>query len=652
MSRHLFFAISLAFFAGCQPAEPASTPGTPVAVSAPVPPPPAANGLAGIEADRWHHLSQGSELYPYRFLQALYIVEDKVPFIEHLDRFGFVPDAKSASNPEGVPLGMTVSPTKDLAFAGVRMIGINCSACHTTILEKDGKVVAKIDGGQSFFNIRGFIGSLASNTKKTFENKLELLRFTARLLKFQLQDDNPHSFTTRLLAAGGDKLLTKITTLEEFGNRGPIEKQLLADLDQILADERNKAVLPLQQTLKTKADHPELKQYAAEAPSFFAKIDWKNPIKLANAAIDLRKQIHGDPLKDLRNFQALSAVDPGDNSPLMALEAEARRLEIRSGIGNIISTLRLLKARYEFLASIGGKPDPTAPDPMPGRVDAFGSARNSMFPNTPVSLSAPVSFPHLWNIKEIPWYHWDNNTTSELERNVGEAIGVGVIYTPQFDSTIRIDNIKELEGMAGKITPPVWPAQAFGQIVQEKAQRGKVLFDAKCSCCHETWEAGKKLQDKKYALALIGTDPLRATNFALPMGEADFVTGLSPLLKSIINANGGAANNLKNWRTTQMYSARPLSAIWATAPYLHNGSVSSIYELLLPEAQRKKDFIVGLREYDPVNLGYVTEGSNALSKKFDTTIKGNWNVGHSGEKFGTEWTDAQRYDLIEYLKAK
>ena len=53
------------------------------------------------------------------------------------------------------------------------------------------------------------------------------------------------------------------------------------------------------------------------------------------------------------------------------------------------------------------------------------------------------------------------------------------------------------------------------------------------------------------------------------------------------------------------YKARPLNGIWATAPYLHNASVRTLYQLLLPAEQREKTFNLGSKEFDPVNVGYV-----------------------------------------------
>jgi cytochrome c peroxidase len=92
------------------------------------------------------------------------------------------------------------------------------------------------------------------------------------------------------------------------------------------------------------------------------------------------------------------------------------------------------------------------------------------------------------------------------------------------------------------------------------------------------------------------------------------------------------------------YKARPLNGIWATAPYLHNGSVPNLDELLKPAMSRMKTFHVGSREFDPVHLGFKDDGPFL----FDTSLPGNSNAGH---EYSGPLTDDERMQLIEYLKS-
>ena len=100
------------------------------------------------------------------------------------------------------------------------------------------------------------------------------------------------------------------------------------------------------------------------------------------------------------------------------------------------------------------------------------------------------------------------------------------------------------------------------------------------------------------------------------------------------------------------YKARPLNGIWTGAPYLHNGSVPNLYQLLLPANKRDKAFYIGSWEFDPVNVGYVTnEAPGAFF--FDTSLPGNSNSGH---EYGTGYdglpplTEDEIWALVEYMK--
>jgi hypothetical protein len=113
------------------------------------------------------------------------------------------------------------------------------------------------------------------------------------------------------------------------------------------------------------------------------------------------------------------------------------------------------------------------------------------------------------------------------------------------------------------------------------------------------------------------------------------------------------------------YKPRPLAGIWAAGPFLHNGSVPTIYQLLLPADQRDKKFYVGTRDFDPVNLGLSTQPPVKSGFWLDTSITGNSNIGHEfrdgyvpwkpGSQpqygvIGSKLSEEDRRDIIEYLK--
>jgi hypothetical protein len=120
--------------------------------------------------------------------------------------------------------------------------------------------------------------------------------------------------------------------------------------------------------------------------------------------------------------------------------------------------------------------------------------------------------------------------------------------------------------------------------------------------------------------------------------------------KEATAAPGTAAGD----RRILAYKGRPLNGIWATAPYLHNGSVKSLYELLLPEARRDPKFWVGNHEFDPVKVGFV-DGKSAeypygsMFDRDDPKGRGNSNAGHDYNNAG--YSEAERMALVEYMKS-
>jgi hypothetical protein len=117
-----------------------------------------------------------------------------------------------------------------------------------------------------------------------------------------------------------------------------------------------------------------------------------------------------------------------------------------------------------------------------------------------------------------------------------------------------------------------------------------------------------------------------------------------------------------------MYMARPLAGIWATPPFLHNGSVASLYELLLPAYRRTKKFYVKTPLFDPHTVGFYTNIGEPGAYLYDTSVRGNYNTGHEFRDgfrkrnaadpndpprygiIGPEMTEDERWAIIEYLK--
>ena len=331
-----------------------------------------------------------------------------------------------------------------------------------------------------------------------------------------------------------------------------------------------------------------------------------------------------------------------------------------------------------------------------GRLDAFGVGRDELFGAigaNSLPADGPVSIPHIWGMEYTGWLQWGANTNSVMERNIGQALGVGALFDPAtFESTVRVDNLHTLEGLAYKITPPRWP-DSFPAIDQARADSGRGLFSKYCAGCHETFSTDGLMRTYKlFSLAEVGTDPMTAINYERQVQLKDGSTAYFPdaALDLVTKVKTRAYQDLKldaktiaeweqrsvrkgpQWdplfrapllqserfadtKGRRVYRAKTLVGIWATAPFLHNGSVPTIYDLLTPAAERPVAFPTGQREYDPVKLGLQTDPSkftlapNLVPFTFDTRLRGNWNSGHEWSFYPT-LTDDMRFAIVEFLK--
>jgi mono/diheme cytochrome c family protein len=266
----------------------------------------------------------------------------------------------------------------------------------------------------------------------------------------------------------------------------------------------------------------------------------------------------------------------------------------------------------------------------PGRVDTF--SRHKVQFGLPVDENTAygiVDFPSIWN--QAPrdgfYLHWDGNNNSLFERNISAALTAGVT-----EESVNLANLEAVGAWLAQLPPPAYPFA----IDQTLAAEGEPLYQEHCAGCHE-FESGNIGQ--VISLADIGTDPNRVQAFS-----QDLVDYLHTLGR-------GQTWQFSHFRTTDGYANMPLDGIWARAPYLHNGSVPTLRDLLEPSANRPASFYRGYNVFDPTNVGFISTGPEAEANgfAFDTTLEGNDNSGH---EYGVDWTPAEKAALVEYLKSR
>ncbi len=328
--------------------------------------------------------------------------------------------------------------------------------------------------------------------------------------------------------------------------------------------------------------------------------------------------------------------------------------------------------------------------PGHGRVDAVQGIANAVFasalgvPSNARDFDAPVSYPYLWDIWRLSRLQYNAFLPAQpVSRNIGEVLGVsgktnfvdpatGALNPEpeRWRTSVQLDNLIWMESVLKNLKAPTWPAQILGPIDQAKAANGRQLFAQHCAGCHGIKELADGAWDVTVPLAKIGTDPNQAEAWAgrtydgskLGLGAAvpaaALATAINAIRRQLYADNKVPASEQEGdvaFASPCGYKARPLIGVWATPPFLHNGSVRTIFDLL--SEVRPSSFKFGSREFDPVNLGYL-EDIDAHAMVLDTSIPGNRNTGHwwtddvdRPGRIGRKLTGDEKYALIEYLKS-
>jgi hypothetical protein len=242
--------------------------------------------------------------------------------------------------------------------------------------------------------------------------------------------------------------------------------------------------------------------------------------------------------------------------------------------------------------------------------------------------------------------HWDGNNTSVDERNLSAALGAGV--TPV---TVDVKAIRRVRAWIWDLPAPPFPLPSA--IDQSKVERGRQLFGDYCAGCHGMKDASGHYDydTNRYPhlgqvedLDRVGTDRDRWASYT-----QNFAAAQNTLY-------AGYPWRFSHFRKTAGYADQPLDGIWARSPYLHNGSVPTLRDLLDPAAKRPKTWDRGSDVLDTKKVGYRTDGYGSTYPfsyeilRNDSPVLGNSNSGHEGQDYGTELPEADKDAIVEYMK--
>jgi mono/diheme cytochrome c family protein len=249
--------------------------------------------------------------------------------------------------------------------------------------------------------------------------------------------------------------------------------------------------------------------------------------------------------------------------------------------------------------------------------------------------------PAWWLLKKKRTMYYTGATDSRSVRSIMQFM-MHPLTTPK-EFAAAEPAFRDIRAYLDSIEAPKYPLP----VDKPLAAKGEVVFADNCAKCHGTYGPTPTYPNRVVPLAEIGTDRKRFDNITPAFGHA-------------YNASWFAQEpGLRPIRETLGYQAPPLDGIWATAPYLHNGSVPTVAALLDSKTRPRvftRSYKTGEADYDAANLGWkvsdVPPSDPTLPgierrKVYDTTKPGRGNAGHT---YGDTLTPDERRAVIEYLK--
>jgi len=280
------------------------------------------------------------------------------------------------------------------------------------------------------------------------------------------------------------------------------------------------------------------------------------------------------------------------------------------------------------------------PDWGRGRIDPLNPVKFGLLRQPGDATIGNADMMPVWNLKAHAGYpyHWDGINTDLTETIRASALASGA--TPEWvdqdflvwNSTDvkKLSSLRRVQNFMSTVLAPKYPLA----IDQELASKGRPVFENGCASCHAP--GGQRI-GTVVPIDEIGTDRRRLDEWSEPAARA------------FNDRYRGHPWKFAAFRKTNGYVARPLDGIWLRAPYLHNGSVPTLLDLLQTTAQRPARFWRGYDLLDADRVGFMVSGPDAerTGTLFDTSIPGNGNAGH---EYGADLSPDDKRALLEFLK--
>ena len=588
-------------------------------------------GWTSEEKIKWYTTSQGSRLIPRAWLHVLEQPDNAQPFLDpaYLSKFRYLPlTAADWSGPDpdpscpidrSLPIGFPVDCQSDSNLRESKLrwkagqtdteqwVGMNCSACHTTSMSYNGRTF-RFEGGPTLADFQSFTEALDLSLQTTLKDKDKFGRFADGVLGKSASDQDRALLTqalTQLIVWQG-----KLAHL----NYAPI-RYGFGRLDAI-GHIFNKVALEAMPA--DGSDTTSQTANPSDAPVSYPflwnitqldKVEWNG--------ISANKPIGSGPGRDF-DYGALGR----NTGEVIGVFADLT-VTPNAGPGGYNSSINLpvLVGIEEQLQKLQ---PPKWPAEFPAIVPALAKAGGDLFVSK----------------------HCDSCHTVPPKS-----------FSPDDKYTTTLTKVSELGTDMWMACNAVFDGAKSGAFQGTKLQivAGNAIGPTSDNLGLVQTGVIGTLLGKKGDLIATAFEGVFGIDRGIPSGRPFGFAGVDPKEGRRNECNYALTHDTGANSAALVYKGRPLQGIWATAPYLHNGSVATLHDLLLPAAQRRPVFYTGTREFDPVEVGYKTAPAPDNSFEFDThdkttgkPIDGNSNEGHDYGNAGLSEDD--RKALIEYMK--
>ena len=350
---------------------------------------------------------------------------------------------------------------------------------------------------------------------------------------------------------------------------------------------------------------------------------------------------HQTGAQEYARFLVAAASDPRFNADTILNEI-ARNVSL-SPPDQLLYRFVLIPRTQKALLQLADREPAASRQWGRGRTDLVGMTKVAILhPPADATVGTAESMP-LWHLqsRESNGYQWDRSTTSLRDVVRASAVVEGAstrwmdIDTQMWDrpNAMQPSSLRRVLDYLSDLKPAKYPFAVNAAL----AAAGATMYSAECAQCHD---ANGSRANMPIPIAEMGTDRSRLDAWTAASADAFNAVG---------EGHGWKFSSFR--KPTDGYVAPSLDGVWLNAPYLHNGSVPTLSDLLEPPASRPARFWQGYDVYDQARAGFISDGADAqrLGTVFDVTQPGNGNGGHT---YGTTLSADQKRALIEYLKTR